>query len=48
MDFKLFFIGIGFWIIAYLAYLFVHNKKPSSKKTNWEGPTGAKLSWLMV
>ena len=38
MDFELFFIGLGFLTAAYLLYLFVKNEKPSSEKTNWEGP----------
>ncbi len=39
MDFKLFFTGIGFLLAAYLIYRSVKNDKPSSEKTNWEGPT---------
>jgi len=39
MDFKHFFIGVGFLLAAYLIYRNVKNEKPSSEKTNWEGPT---------
>lgn len=39
MDFKLFFTGVGFLIAAYLMYNSIKNEKPSSEKTNWEGPT---------
>ncbi len=38
MDF-IFFIGFGFLIVAYLMYRNVRNVKPTSEKTNWEGPT---------
>ncbi len=39
MNLKLFFIGVGFLIAAYLIFQNVKNEKPSSEKTNWEGPT---------
>lgn len=39
MDFKLFFIGVGFLVAAYLIYRNVKDEKPSSEQTNWEGPT---------
>jgi hypothetical protein len=39
MDFKLFFGGLSFLIVAYLIYRNVKNEKPSSEYTNWEGPT---------
>lgn len=38
MDLKLFFTGVGFLTAAYLIYRSVKNDKPSSEKTNWNGP----------
>jgi uncharacterized membrane protein YfcA len=39
MDFKLFFGGLLFLVVAYLIYRGVKNERPSSEATNWEGPT---------
>ncbi|PVH24531.1 hypothetical protein [Sphingobacterium corticibacter] len=37
MDFKLFFTGFGFLIVAYLMHRIIRNEEPSSEKANWEG-----------
>jgi len=38
MDFKLFFGGMLFLVVAYLIFRDVKNERPSSEATNWEGP----------
>lgn len=38
MDWKLFFIGVGFLTVAYLMYRGIKGEKPASEKTNGKGP----------
>lgn len=42
MDFKRFFIGLGFLLMGYLVYrYFIKGQPPASAKTDWLGPTTA-------
>jgi len=37
MDFKIFFIGIGLFLLGFLQYYLVKGEKPASQEANWEG-----------
>ena len=50
MNWKLFFIGVGFIIVGYLMYRGIKGEKPASEKNNYKGlfPSNYISYWIWL